>query len=141
MDMRVPLEVTSKSMKGTDDAWVKGFFAVEGEHPVCDRLGSSFEKKIQKGTVLSEKLTEFLRDGEDNVPVAAVDQFCGNGISAVCLIGSAAGIAEAGLTAERHIVEVIAVMAVIETIALFKITAIQHFLNFVLNNRPNTRIG
>jgi hypothetical protein len=124
MDMGVPLEVTSKSMKGTDDARSKGFLMVEGVHPIGNYLCRSLEQDIKKGTVLSEKLTKFLRDGKDNVSVAAVNELGSNRVSPVSLVGGAAGIAEAGLTAEGHIVEAIAVMAVIETITLFAVTAI-----------------
>lgn len=139
--MGVPLEVTAESMEGTDYARGKGFLMVLGVHPVGDRLGGSFEKKIEKGAVISEKFAEFLGDGKDNVPVAAVDQFRGDGIGAVCLIGGAAGIAEAGFAAEGHIVEMIAVMAVVKAIASFAIAAAKHFFNLVLDNRTDAWIG
>jgi len=141
MDMRIPLEVTTEGMERTDDSRSKGFLVIERVHPVGDHLSRSFEQKIEKGAVLSKEFTKLLRNGKNNVPVAAVDQLCGDGIGTIGLIGSATGIAESRFTAEWDIVKVIAVMTVVETIALFQITTIQHFFNLILNDRTNAWSG
>ncbi len=78
-----------------------------------------------------------MRDGEDDMTMATINQLCGNRIGTVCLISCAAGITEARLAAERHIVEMVTMMAVIETVALFKVTAVKHFLDFILDNRAD----
>ncbi len=141
MDMWIPLEIATEGMKGTDYTGSKGFLMILIVKPVGNRLSSSLKKKIQKGAVFSKKLTKLLRDRKNNMPVAAVNQLCRYGIGTICLIGGAAGIAEAGFAAKRHIMESIAVMTVVETIALFQITAIKHFFNFILDDRTNAWIG
>jgi hypothetical protein len=118
MDMRIPLEIAAESMERTDDARSERFLVIEGVHPVGNYLSRSFEQDIKKGTVLSKKFAKLLGNGKNNVPVAAVDQLCGDGIGTISLISGAAGIAESRFTAEGDIVEVIAVMTVVETIAL-----------------------
>ena len=75
------------------------------------------------------------------MPVAAIDQLCGDGIGTIGMIGSTAGIAETGFATERDIVKMIAVMTVVKTIALFQIATIKHFLDFVQDNRANTWSG
>lgn len=141
MDMGIPLEVTAEGMKGTDDSRSKGFLVIKGVHPVGNYLSRSLEQDIKKGTVLSEKFAEFLWDSKDNVSVAAVDELGSDRVRPVSLVGSATGIAEAGFAAEGHIVEMIAVMAVVKTIAFFAIAAAKHFFNFILDNLTNARIG
>jgi len=141
VDMRIPLEVTTEGMERTDDSRSKGFLVIEGVHPVSDYLSRRFEKKIKKGAVLSKEFTKLLGNRKDNVPVATVDQLCGDGIGTICLIGGAAGIAETRFTAKWDIVKVIAVMTVVETIALFQITTIKHFFNLILNDRTNAWSG
>lgn len=141
MDMRIPLEVTAKSMERTDDTRSKGFLMIERVHPVSDHLSRSLEQKIKKGAVLAKEFTKLLWNGKNNVPVAAVDQLCRDRIGTIGLIGGAAGIAETGFTAERDIVEMIAVMTVVKSIALFQITTIKHFLDFVQDNRANAWSG
>ena len=141
VDMRIPLQVTAESMEGTDDSRGKGFLMIEGVHPIGNNLSSGLEENIKKLSVTAKKFTEFLRNRKDNVPVAAVDELCGNGIGTICLIGGAAGIAEAGFAAERHKAEVIAVRTAIQSIALFQISAMKHFFNLGLHNRTNASIG
>jgi len=80
-------------------------------------------------------------EGVHPVGDSAVDKFCRNGISSIGLISRAAGIAETGFAAEGYIVEMITVMAVIEAVALFKVTAVKHFLDFILDNRADAWIG
>jgi hypothetical protein len=141
VDMRIPLEVTTEGMERTDDPRSKGFLVIERVHPVGDHLSRSFEQKIKKGAVLSKEFTKFLGNGKNNVPVAAVDQLCGDGIGTIGLIGGAAGITETRFTAKGDKVKAFAVMTVVESITLFQITTIQHFFNFILNDRTNARCG
>ena len=119
MDMWIPLEITTEGMKGTDDAGSKRFLMILTVKPVGNRLSSGLKKKIQKGAIFPKKFTKLLRDRKNNMPVVAVNQLCRYGIGTICLIGSATGITEARLAAERYKVEMITVMAVVETIALF----------------------
>ncbi len=140
MDMRIPLEVTAEGMERTDDSRSKGFLVIEGVHPVGDHLSRSLEQKIKKSAVFSKELTKLLGNRKDNVSVAAVDQLCGDGIGTISLISGATGIAETRFTAEGDIVEVIAVMTVVESIALFQITTIQHFFHFIPDDRTNAWI-
>jgi hypothetical protein len=141
MDMGIPLEVTAEGMKGTDDAWSEGFLMIERVHPVGNNLSRGFEENIKKPAITAKNLTELRWNRKDNVPVATVNQLCSDGIGAVGLISGAAGIAEARLAAERDKMEMITMMAVIEAIALFKVTAVKHFLDFILDNRADAWIG
>ncbi|HVI41124.1 MAG TPA: hypothetical protein VM577_10715 [Anaerovoracaceae bacterium] len=141
MDMRIPLEVTAEGMERTDDTGSKGFLMIEGVHPVGNNLSRGFEENIKKPAVTTKKLTELLWNRKDNVPMTAVNQLCSDGIGAVGLISGAAGIAETGFAAEGYIMEMITVMAVVETIALFQIAAMKHLLNLSFNNGTNAWIG
>lgn len=141
MDMRIPLEVTAKGMERADDSRSKRFLMIERVHPIGNNLSRGLEENIKKLSITTKKFTEFLRDRKDNVPVAAVNQLCGNGISTICLIGGTAGIAESGFASERHIVKLIAVMTVVKTITLFAVTAIQHFFNLIFDDRANAWTG
>jgi len=109
-------------------------------HPVGNGLGGGLEEKAKKGALLTKKITELHWYGKDNVSVAAVDQFGGNGVGSVCLIGGTAGVAEARFAAEGNIMEPITMLAVIETVAFFVIATAEHFLNFTLDNRTDAWI-
>ena len=69
------------------------------------------------------------------MPVRAIDEFGGNGISTVGLISDAACIAEPWLTAERDELEPFTIRTVIECIPIFTIAARQHPRDFNHNDK------
>ena len=100
---------------------------------LCRRL----EQDMKKGAVLSEVRTEFFCDGKDNMSVSAMNKFKGNGIGAVGLIGSATGVAESGVTAERDESVCTAVGALVKSAAEIGVTAADDLSYFCINNRTN----
>lgn len=141
MNMGIPFEIAAEGMQRADDSRSKGLLMILAVKPVGNDLGRCFKKDSKQAAVPSEKLTELLGDGKDNVPVAAVDELGRDRICSVSLVSRTAGIAEAGFTAERHKAEVIAVRTAIQSIALFQIPTMKHFLNLGLHNRANAPIG
>ena len=101
---------------------------------------AALKRRLRRERFLLKRSRSSIGYGKDNVSVAAVDQFGGNGVGSVCLIGGTAGVAEARFAAEGNIMEPITMLAVIETVAFFVIATAEHFLNFTLDNRTDAWI-
>lgn len=132
MDMWVPFQIADEGMQGDNHAWLEALLMVLVVEPVREYLGSGLEKDMEEGAVLMEVGTQFFGDGEDDMAVPAVDELEGDGIGTVSLIGSATGIAESEMAAERDELVCAAVRVYVKGAAEIRVTAVDGLSDFRL---------
>ena len=74
MDMRIPLQVTSKGMKDTDKTWDKTSLMIEIIEEPGNDLINSLKKAVEKKTVCEEERTQFFCDGKDTVAMRTANK-------------------------------------------------------------------
>ena len=95
MDMRVPFEITSKSMQAANHAGSEFFGMVHLIKPGGNGLSSRFEKYVKKTAIPAEIYAKLLSDSKNDMAVSAVDKLGRNGFGTGALIGNTAGVTEA----------------------------------------------
>lgn len=138
MDMGIPFQIASKSVESNNHARFKIFLMVLIVEPVGKDLCGRLKQDMEKGTVLSEVRAEFFCNGKNNVSVFAMDEFKGNGVGAVSLIGSTAGVAESGVATERNKPVCTTVGALVKRASEIGVTTADDLPHFIINNRTDT---
>lgn len=127
-------------MKDTDHAKLKLFFFVERQSPVMNHLSSRAKEDIQKVTICSEVRAKFIRNGENNVTMSAIDELFFNRSGAVVLISGAAGIAEAGMTTKRNETDTLTARTFVKSKSLFRVTTRENSFDLINDNRSDIRV-
>ena len=99
---------------------------------VC--LSGDLEKDIQQGTVFQKKMSENIRNCEDNMAMGNVKHAFSKCIGALHVIEVAAGWTETGLAGEGHPADLIATVTTIHG-AILRIPAVEHFSDFGNDDR------
>ena len=123
MDMRVPFEITSESMQGTDHAGSEISGMVHFVKPVRNGLSSRLEKDVKKTAVPAEVKAKIFSDSKNDMAVSAVDKLGRNGFRAGTLISNTAGITETRLASERDEAVFTTVRALIKSETVIDLTA------------------
>lgn len=71
--MRVPFKGAAKGMKDTKKAGDKISRFVQGEKKFFNNIRNSLKEAVKQGAVFKEKMAEGIVDGEDQMPVGAVN--------------------------------------------------------------------
>ena len=124
-------------MQGDNHARFEIFLMVLIVEPVRKDLCGRMEQDMEKGAVLTEVRAEFFCNGKNDMSVSAMDEFKGNGVGTVSLIGGAAGVAESGVTAERNEPVCAAVGALVKSAAEIRVTAADDLTHFRVNDRAD----
>ena len=129
MDVRIPFEISAKSMKDHDIAGSKIFGMIQiGKHPRYD-TGDGMEEAVQERTVLKKKVTEIIINGKNAMAVMDIDKFESHTGGAIHGIFVAAGRAKAAVTAERNEFEVSTVRTTVHGATKGRITAVDHLID------------
>ena len=135
MDVGIPLKRASKSMEDTDKTRDKIFGFIEGEKKMLNDIRNCFKEAVKEGTVIKEKLTEGLVNGEDKVSVGTIDEFEGHSSRPVRGIFGTAGRTEFRVAAERDKFKIAAGRAPIHSTTIRGVTAAYDFINVFHDNR------
>lgn len=127
-------------MKDTNKARDKILGFVQGEEKTFDHIRNSLKEAVEQVAVFKEKPAEGFTNGEDHVPVGAVDEFQGHGSSPVVGIFSATGRAELGMAAKRNKLKCPTMGTAIHGPTVRGITAVDHFFNIFQDNRSRLYI-
>ena len=138
--MGIPFEGTAESMEDTDKARDKIFRFVQGEKELFYDIRNSLKETVKQVTVFQKKMAKGFVDGEDKMPVSALNQFEGHGSRPVVGIFSATGRAKFGMAAERNKLESTAMGAAIHGSAIRRVTAVDHFFNVFHDNRSGLQV-
>lgn len=135
VDVWVPLKRAAEGMEDTDKTRDKIFRFIEGEKKMLNDIRNSFKEAVKEVTVIKEKLTEGLVNGEDKVPMGTIDEFEGHSGRPVRGIFGAAGRAKFRVAAERDKFKVAAGRAPIHNTTIRGVTAAYDFINVFHDNR------
>lgn len=102
--------------------------------PVGKDLCGRLKEDIEKRPIFEKERTEFFCNGKDDMSVPAMDEFKGNGISTVSLIGSATGVTESGVTAERNESVGTAIGTLVKGVPEIRVTATDDLPHFCIDN-------
>ena len=134
MDVRVPLQVSSKCMQDRNEARSKQFrFIIFVEHSEDNRANSA-EKAVQEVTVFKEKMSEGVVDCKDAVTVLGIDDLRRHGKGAVNRILIATGRAETAMTAKGDKLELSAFGTAVHSTTVGRIATVDYLIH-VFNDR------
>jgi len=134
VDMRVPFQGASESMKDTDKARNKVPALVELVEHFQDNAADGLEQTVKKRTVFKEERAEPFVNGKDEVAVGAPDQLERHPGGTLNGIFIAAGRAELGVAAEGNKFQFATMRASIHGAAIGGIPAINHFFNILYDD-------
>lgn len=95
------------------------------------------KKDIKQSPVAPEKNAQFLGYGKNDVAMFAIDQFSGNVVGPVSLVGGTTGIAKSGFASKGYKFDTAAMGTGIHAIAIGGVAARQRFFNLFDDNRPH----
>lgn len=97
MDMKIGFKIIAEGMKDKDHADSQGLFLRED---IVNDFGGRIEQEFLAARVVDEEGPELIRNGQYNMPMVAVKEFCGHGLGPdVSMFFAAAG-AEFAFTAK-----------------------------------------
>ncbi len=139
MDMGIPFQRPAEGMEDTDETGdkVSAFihFMEHSENDTANRL----EKTVKERAVIQKERAQIFINGKNEVPVGTVNEFEGHFRRAVNAVFVTAGGAELGMAAERDKFEFAAVGTSIHGTAIRRISAVNHLLNVIHNNRTGMK--
>ena len=129
MDMRIPLEISSKGMQNHDKtrSEVSGFIEIRKHSG--NNTGNRMKQAVKKGAVIEKELTEILTKGENTVTMLNINKLAGHGSGSFHRILIAAGRTKPAVTAERNKLKLSAVRTAIHGTTVRRIAAMDHFVN------------
>lgn len=101
MDMRIPFEVTSKSVEDTDNTGSKVFCFVDFRKHTQNDIADRKEKTVKQGPVIKEINAEFFWNGKNTVSVYTGNEFAGHMKGTHLVIFVSARRTKTAFTAER----------------------------------------
>ena len=101
VDMRIPLEVTTKSVQDHDIAGSKVFGFIEFAEHTGDDTADGMKKTVQQRSILQEEITKVLINSENTVAVRDIHKLERHAQSAVHGVFIATRRTEAAVTAKR----------------------------------------
>lgn len=117
------------------------FFDLFREKKSCFMTSETASKRqLSRSRSSRKKMAKGFVDGEDKMPVSALNQFEGHGSRPVVGIFSATGRAKFGMAAERNKLESTAMGAAIHGSAIRRVTAVDHFFNVFHDNRSGLQV-
>lgn len=129
VNVRIPFEIPTKSMKNHDIARGEVFGFIHSEEHAGNDAGNRMKKAMKERSVPKEKITEVFINCEDTVPVADVKQFKRHGCSTLHGIFVTASRAETAVTAKRNELKFPAVWAAIHSATKGRIATVNHFFD------------
>ena len=78
MDMRIPLEISTESMKNTDETGSEIFCFIHFCEHAQDYVTNGMKETVKQSTILTEVDTKFFWNCKDTVPMNAGDQLRGH---------------------------------------------------------------
>ena len=117
VDVRIPFEISAKSVENHDIAGSEVLGMVQIEKHTGYDTGDGMKEAVQEGTVLKEKVAEIFINGKNAVAMLDTDKFERHTCGALHGIFVAAGGAKTAVTAEWNKLEVTAVGAGVHSAA------------------------
>lgn len=108
VDVRIPFEVTAKSVEDHDIAGRKIFGMVQIEKQAGYDTGDRMEKAVEERTVVKEEVAEIIINGKNAMTMLDIDEPESHTVGAFHGIFVAAGWTKAAVTAKRDKLEVAA---------------------------------
>jgi hypothetical protein len=100
--MRIPFEISAKSMKDTDETRGKKFRIVIFMKHACYNTVNGGKKAIKKRAVFQKEREECSCNGKNTVSVGKINDFKGHRSSSVEGVDIATGRTEAGMAAKSN---------------------------------------
>ena len=129
VNVRIPFEISAKSMKNHDITESEVFGFVHLKEHVENNTGNRMEKTMKQSSVLKGKITEIFINREDAVSVLNVNQFKRHGGRAIHRILVTASRTETAVAAKRNELEVTAMGAAIHSTTKIRITTVYHLFD------------
>lgn len=137
MDMRIPFEIASESVKDADHTGDIVFGFVSFIKNKRDSISRSLKQEIEQRTVKGKIFTQILGNGKDNVSMRTIKKFSGDIQSPVFGVFGATAVAKPAFAGKRNMLDGVAIGTGIQSKALFRVLAVDDFFHFVHNHRPN----
>ena len=132
--MRIPFQISSKSMEDRDETWCKRFCLVIFVKHAKYNTADGRKQTIQKFAVLKEKRTKFFCNSKNAMAVLNIDYFKRHGGGAVNGVFISTSRTETTMAAKWNEFKISASSATIHGTAKGRIPTIKHLIN-VVNNR------
>ena len=139
VDMRIPLEATSKGMENTNETGSETLRFIEFAEHTKNNVPDGMKKAVEQRTVSAEEDAKLFGDGEDAVPVNTLDDFERHRSSALNGIEITTGRAKTTFAAKRNKFERTTRRTPVHSSAVSRISAMNHLFDAFENNRASLK--
>lgn len=129
MDMGVPLQRASESVKDADETRNKIFGSVDLVEHAKDDTSDGNKKAVEERAVFEKEMAQLLIDSENTMPVGALNQFKSHGIGTLLRVFDTAGRAETAFAAERNELQHPTFGAGVHSAAKRRVTTVNHLVD------------
>lgn len=129
VNVRIPFEISAKSMKNHDITESEVFGFVHFKEHVENNTGNRMEKTMKQSSVLKGKITEIFINREDAVSVLNVNQFKRHRCSTFHGILVTARGTETAVVAKRNGLKISTVWVAVHSTTKIRITTVYHLFD------------
>lgn len=137
VNVRIPLEATTKGVKNADKAGSKTLGFIEFAEHAKNDVADGMKKAVEQRAISAEKDAKFFRDSEYTMPVNALNDFEGHRSGTLDRIEISAGRTETAFTVKRNEFERTTRRTPIHSTAVSRISAMNHLFDAFENNRAS----
>lgn len=143
VDVRIPLKAAPKGMKNANEAGSEVFGFVQLLKHKKNTIGNSSEKAVQKVAIFAKENAELFGDSKNTMTVRGANKFKRHSGGAFDGIKIAARRTKTAFASKGNELKLTAMFATVKSKAVFRITAMKHFVYVFKDGIPNgnTAIG
>ena len=139
VNVRIPLEATSKGVENTDEAGRKMLRFIKFAEHAKDDIADGMKKAVEQRTISAEKDAKFFGNGKNTMPVNTLNDFKGHRSSSLDRIEISARRTETAFAAKRNKFERTTRRTPVHGAAERRIPAMNHLFDVFKNYRTGLK--